>query len=80
MYRKYKNKKETEFNSDVDFANDVNDRKSITGYIEKKFVWECRQLGNSKEKSSTKAQYIALSETSREAVWLKVWLKVCLMR
>lgn len=60
---------------DSDWAGDENDRKSTTGYLFKLFerspiCWNSkRQL--SVAASSTEAEYMALFEAVREALWLK---------
>lgn len=58
---------------DADWANDPTDRKSFTGYVFKladnAISWECRKQ-TSTALSSTEAEYMALSEASKEAVYL----------
>ena len=60
--------------SDANWAEDRTDRKSNSGYIG--FVyggtisWACRKQATV-SLSSTEAEYIALSETTQEAIWLK---------
>ncbi len=59
---------------DADFAGDKIDRKSTSGYIFKLFnspiIW-----GTRKQKiiadSTASAEYVALYEATREAIWLK---------
>lgn len=64
--------------SDADWAQDVEDRKSNTGYLFKfnggTVSWACRKQ-SCVALSSTKAEYIALAETCQEAVWLRNLLK-----
>jgi len=59
---------------DADWASDVNDRISVTGYA---FVyagavvsWASRKQ-NSQSMSSTEAEYMAMSEAAQEAVYLR---------
>jgi hypothetical protein len=64
--------------SDADWANDLDDRKSISGYIFKvngnTVSWSCK-----KQKvvalSSTEAEYMAYSEAVKEAIWIRELLK-----
>lgn len=60
--------------ADSDWANDVNDRKSITGYVFKLFdstiSWATRKQ-TSVALSSTEAEFMAICEASKEAIWLK---------
>lgn len=58
---------------DADWGNDVNDRKSFSGFIFKMsgaaIHWESRKQ-KVVSRSSTEAEYISLSDGSREAVFL----------
>lgn len=63
---------------DSDWANDENDRKSTTGFLFKLFehctiCWNTKKQ-NSVAASSTEAEYMALFEAVREALWLKSFL------
>jgi hypothetical protein len=59
--------------SDADFANDP-DRKSVSGYVFKMnggpISWKSKKQ-NIVALSSTEAEYIALSEATQEALWLR---------
>ncbi|BES98092.1 Hydra magnipapillata [Nesidiocoris tenuis] len=63
--------------ADADWANDPNDRRSFTGFVFKMsgaaISWECR-----KQKcialSSTEAEYVAISESCKEGIYLKSFL------
>lgn len=76
-------KKEEEKNilvgySDADWAQDVEDRKSNSGYLFKfnggTISWACRKQ-SCVALSSTEAEYVALAEACQEAVWLQNLLK-----
>lgn len=60
--------------ADADYANDVVDRKSYTGYVfmlsGSAVVWRS-QKQKSVAISTTEAEYVAISEATREAVYLK---------
>lgn len=60
---------------DADWANDTSCRKSTTGYVFKLYenccvTWNTRKQ-NSVADSSTAAEYMALHEGTKEALWLK---------
>jgi len=60
---------------DSDWGGNENDRKSTTGYLFKMFnsnliCWNTKRQ-NSVAASSTEAEYMALFEAVREALWLK---------
>lgn len=59
--------------ADSDWAGDVTDRKSTTGFMFKVFggtvCWSTRKR-STVAVSSTEAEYIALAEAAREGVWL----------
>lgn len=60
---------------DADWGNNENDRKSTTGYLFQVFQ-NCTISWNSKRQnsvatSSTEAEYMALYEGVREAIWFK---------
>ncbi|KAG3230861.1 hypothetical protein PI124_g24042 [Phytophthora idaei] len=63
--------------SDADWAGDIESRRSTSGYA---FMMNggCISWGSKKQRtvalSSTEAEYMALSEATQEAVWLKVFL------
>lgn len=58
---------------DADWGGDIKDRKSYSGYMFKvgsnMISWECKKQ-NCVALSSTEAEYVALSEASKEAVYL----------
>ncbi|XP_062556777.1 uncharacterized protein LOC134221604 [Armigeres subalbatus] len=59
--------------ADADWAADVQDRKSVSGFIFK--VYGCTVSWNSKKQStvslsSSEAEYVALSAAATEAVWI----------
>jgi len=60
--------------SDANWAQDVEDRKSNSGYLFKfnggTISWVCRKQ-SCVALSSTEAEYIALAEACQEAVWLR---------
>lgn len=59
---------------DADWGSDINDRKSFSGFCFKMsqtvVSFECRKQRNV-ALSSTEAEYIAMSEASKEAIYLK---------
>ena len=63
--------------SDADWAGDIESRRSTSGYV---FMLNngCVSWRSKKQRSvalsSTEAEYMALSEATQEAVWLKVFL------
>ena len=64
--------------TDSDFAGDLDTRKSTSGYVfllaNAAVTWKARQQTNV-AKSSTEAEYVALSEAGSEAIWLRLLLK-----
>lgn len=64
--------------ADADWAGDAQSRKSTSGYI---FLFKNSAVSWASKKqdnvtlSSTEAEYVALSETCQEAMWLKCLLK-----
>ncbi|KAG6606568.1 Retrovirus-related Pol polyprotein from transposon TNT 1-94 [Phytophthora cinnamomi] len=64
--------------SDADWAGDIESRRSTSGYA---FMMNggCISWRSKKQRtvalSSTEAEYMALSEATQEAVWLKVFLR-----
>lgn len=60
--------------ADADWASDIGDRKSVSGYIFK--IYGCTVSWCSKKQptvatSSSEAEYIALSAATSEAIWLR---------
>jgi hypothetical protein len=59
--------------ADADWANDIEDRKPITGYVLKVFgstvSWTTRKQ-STVSLSSTEAEFIALSHAVCEAIWI----------
>ncbi|XP_075167710.1 uncharacterized protein LOC142239834 [Haematobia irritans] len=59
---------------DADLAQNVIDRKSLSGYVFKFrggcVSWYCHKQ-QSVSLSSTEAEYIALGEATQEAIWLR---------
>ena len=64
---------------DADWAGDIVDRKSTTGYVVRMYgnviYWKSKKQ-NSVVKSSTAAEYVALSEAVSELKWIKDTLKI----
>lgn len=62
---------------DADFSNDVNDRKSYSGYVFKMsnaaISWESRKQ-SCVALSSTEAEYIAITEATKEGVFISGFL------
>ena len=60
--------------SDADWAGDINTRRSTSGYAfqlgNSTITWSCRKQATV-AKSSTEAEYVALSMATQEAVWLR---------
>ena len=60
--------------SDADWAGDVNTRRSTSGYAFQlggsTITWSCRKQATV-AKSSTEAEYVALSSATQEAIWLR---------
>jgi hypothetical protein len=60
--------------TDSDWASDPNTRKSTTGYLVKLagaiFAWNSRAQ-KTVALSSTEAEYMSLSDTSRQLIWVK---------
>lgn len=63
--------------SDADFANDLETRRSTTGYVFElangPITW-CSQRQKTVMLSTTTAEYIAASEATKEAIWLRLLL------
>lgn len=64
--------------ADADWANDINDRKSISGYVFKVYTslvsWATKKQPTV-SLSSTEAEFISLSMASCEAVWISNMVK-----
>ena len=60
--------------ADSDYANDVNDRKSTTGWVFKlgtnTISWKSKKQ-HSVSLSTTEAEYMAASDASKEAIWIQ---------
>ena len=63
--------------SDADWAGDVNDRRSISGYTfllsNAAVSWQSKKQ-TSVAQSSTEAEYIALASATKEALWVRTFL------
>jgi hypothetical protein len=63
--------------SDSDWASDTNDRKSTTGYVIKldgcTVTW-CSKKQSIVSLSSTEAEYIAIADTIKEVLWMRLFL------
>ncbi|CDO75139.1 hypothetical protein BN946_scf184772.g6 [Trametes cinnabarina] len=63
--------------SNADWAGDVNDRRSVTGFIFKlgdaAISWQSKKQ-DCVALSTTEAEYIALAAASKEALWLRTFL------
>ncbi|GBE79025.1 hypothetical protein SCP_0202220 [Sparassis crispa] len=64
--------------SDADYANDIRDRKSISGYLFKlgngTIMWSSKKQ-TTVASSTTEAEYMASAEAAKEAVWLRTLFK-----
>ncbi|GBE89144.1 hypothetical protein SCP_1501500 [Sparassis crispa] len=64
--------------SDADYANDIRDHKSISGYIFKlgngTITWSSKKQ-TTVASSTTEAEYMASAEAAKEAVWLRTLFK-----
>lgn len=74
IFRKNENTEILKCYVDADWAGDINDRKSTTGYVIKMYdnviFWKSKKQG-SVTKSSTSAEYVALSECVSELKIIK---------
>ena len=65
--------------SDADWASDEKDRKSISGYcfffLESLVSWSSRKQ-RTVSTSSTESEYYALTNTIKEAIWIKLFLSL----
>ena len=65
--------------SDADWASDEKDRKSISGYcfffLDSLVSWSSRKQ-RTVSTSSTESEYYALTNTIKEAIWLKLFLSL----
>jgi len=72
FYRKGGSNPELVGYSDADFANDLETRRSTTGYVFKlandRITW-CLQRQKTVTLSTTTAEYIAASEATKEAIY-----------
>ena len=63
--------------SDADWAGDINDRRSISGYTfllsNAAISWQSKKQ-TSVAQSSTEAEYIALASATKEALWIRTFL------
>lgn len=78
VYSKTDNDTPLQGYADADWGNDVNDRKSISGYVFKVFnctVSWCSRKQQSVSLSSTEAEYVALCNAACEGIWLKELLE-----
>jgi hypothetical protein len=64
--------------SDADWAGDINDRRSTSGYVfmmsNAAIIWSS-QKQSSVALSTTEAEYMAISQAAREALWFQTLLK-----
>jgi len=64
--------------SDADWAGDLNDRRSTSGYVflmsDAAVVWSSMKQ-QSVALSTTEAEYIGISQATREALWIRTLLK-----
>ena len=60
--------------SDADWAGDLDTRRSTSGYVyqigQSRVSW-CSKRQGTVAKSTTEAEYVALSQATQEAVWLR---------
>lgn len=63
--------------TDADWASDVNDRRSVSGYVfllsNAAISWQSKKQ-TSVAQSSTEAEYVALASATKEALWLRTFL------
>ena len=64
--------------ADADWGSDINDRKSYTGYVfilsNAAIAWKSRKQ-KTVALSTTEAEYVAISESAKEAIYIKSFLK-----
>lgn len=64
--------------TDADWAEETKDRKSNSGFLARinggTFGWSCRKQ-TLVAQSSTEAEYIAMSEATKEAIWIRELMK-----
>lgn len=62
--------------SDADYASDPSDRKSVTGYLfflNGPVIWASKKQ-SSVALSTTESEYVAMSEATKEGIWLRRFL------
>jgi hypothetical protein len=63
--------------SDSDFANDINDSKSVAGFVitmsKGAASWKSKKK-DTVATSTNEAEYIALYESSKEVIWMRKFL------
>jgi hypothetical protein len=64
--------------ADADYANDIADRRSVTGFLftfgNAVISWRSRRQ-KSTALSTTEAEYMAISDCARQAIWFKLLFK-----
>jgi len=65
-------------NFDADFANDTDDRRSITGYVfylaNAPITWQCKAQPTV-ALSTMESEYMALASATQESLWLKMMIE-----
>ena len=78
LYTKAQGSELIEGYSDLDFASDVNTRRSTTGYVFKmsdgSVTWNS-QRQSTVSLSTTEAEYVAASSAAKEAMWIRRLLR-----
>ena len=57
--------------SDANWAGDIDDRRSVSRYVAGSTVSWCSKKQGTIAKSTTEAEYVSLSNTTQERIWMQ---------